>query len=283
VSWRCHRIGVRLNLQTLPRTELVIKRAFVPKLDAFLSADYSNIELRLLAFYLDSIGYPEMVEVFKAGADLHEETARSLFGVSEVSKEQRHVAKTLNFSIVYGGGVPTLVRQGVAEDGKQAMEMLRAYHGKWPGIGWESKRAPAKNGTLVAAIKETLEKRGWITTLYGRHLKPKETHKALNALVQGCAADLAKQALVNIHHGLKAGGYQSHLVNFIHDEVVLDAAADELDALSELVPDWMVDERVDAVVPIRPECDVSWTTLADKEPIVRQSISVGQRNGEAVA
>lgn len=264
-----------MNIQTIPRKDKVVKEAFVPKLDGFLFADYPNIELKLLAYYLESVGWPSMADVFRNGADLHLETAAGIYGKppAEIEDEERQTGKTLNFSIVYGGGVPTLIEQGVAEDGKAAMEILRRYHGTWPGIGWESKRRPADHGTLIYHIKHQVEERaqpgepGYITTLYGRHLHPRSMHSALNALCQGCAADLMKWAMVRVDDSLKHYGFRSHIVNTVHDELILDCAADELPALIQSVPLWMTDERIHSVVPIMPEPEVSMTTWADKAPL----------------
>lgn len=247
----------------------MVKAAFVPKLDALLFCDYPNIELKLLAFYLESIGWPSMADVFRNGADLHLETAAGILNkpAAQLSDEERQIGKTLNFSIVYGGGIPTLIAQGVAESPQEALALLRAYHGTWPGIGWESKRKPASPGTLIAGIKNRVEDRGYITTLYGRHLHPRSMHSALNALCQGCAADLMKWAMLAVNDSLRHYGMRSHIVNMVHDELILDCTAEELPVLAASVPQWMTDQRIEAVVPIVPEPEVSWTTWADKAPM----------------
>ncbi len=264
---RAGRSGCRVNIQTLPRGDKVVKAAFVPKFEggAFILADYPNIELKLLAFYLESIGFPSMGKVFREGADLHTQTAAGILGIpyDQVADEQRQIGKKLNFSIVYGGGVPTLIAQ-LGLTPADALELLRSYHATWPGIGWDSKRRPADAGTLIATIKARIAERGYITTLYGRHLHPKAMHAALNNLCQGCAADLMKWAMVRTYDALQEGGFQSHIINMVHDELVLDCHPDEVDAVAALLPEWMTDDRIEAVVPIKPSCDVSYTTLADK-------------------
>lgn len=278
-----------LNVQTLPRSDKVVKTAFVPKLHAFMLCDYPNIELKVLAFFLDALGWPSMAEAFRQGADLHVVTACGVLGRTldfekypeyGISDDDRQIGKKLNFSIVYGGGIPTLIRQ-LGITAPEALELLRNYHATWPGIGWETKgKKKADPGTLIAGIKEQLDSRGYITTLYGRHLHPRMLHAALNNLCQGTAADLMKWAMVRVHQGLQDFhpllsdngnllGYvpaQSHIVNMVHDELVLDCTRGELPRLAVAVPDWMTDERLEAVVPIRPGCDVSYTTLADKAP-----------------
>lgn len=219
-----------------------------------------------------------MADVFRAGGDLHRVTAAGICGVPEdqVTDLQRQGGKRVNFSIVYGGGMPTLMLQ-LGITGPEALEMLRNFHRTWPGIGWNTKRSPADEGTLIHHILTRCAKpgdkyfkpgvsRGYMTTLYGRHLHPKADHAALNNLCQGCAADLMKWAMVNVAEQLKAAGARSHIVNMVHDELILDVASDELKEIARRLPDWMTDTRIEAVVPIRPECEVSYTTWADKEP-----------------
>jgi len=258
----------------------VVKECFVPKLDAFLWADYPNIELKLLAFYLESIGHPSMAEVFRQGADLHTVTACGVLGLTPdwkaypkygISDDQRQIGKRLNFSIVYGGGVPTITSQlGITS--KEALNLLKQYHATWPGIGWQTKTRDAADGTLQRIIQQIVEARttpdepGYIKTMYGRHLHPRKVHAALNNLCQGGAADLKKWAMWRCHQGLTEGGFVSHLVNDIHDELMFDCITDELLQLNELVPEWMTDPRIEAVVPIRPGCDLSFGTWADKAP-----------------
>ena len=200
--------------------------------------------------------------------DLHVRTAAGMYGceLHEVTDLQRQIGKRLNFSIVYGGGIPTLLRQGAAKNAKEALSMLRAFHSAWPGIGWESKQSEADAGTLFWFIKNRVNERGYITTLWGRHLHPRSMHSSLNALIQGCAADLMKWALNQVHQWARDEGLQSHLVNMVHDELIMDAAKSELPLLARKVPDLMTHEMLQAVVPIRPEPDVSYTSWADKEP-----------------
>lgn len=257
-----------MNIQTMPRKDKVVKAAFVPKLDAFMAFDYPNIELKLLAFYLESVGWPSMADVFRAGADLHLETAAGVLGKPAdtlTDAERQDYGKVPNFSIVYGGGMPTIMSQ-LNFTAPEALAFLRAYHAKWPGIGWESKRRPADHGTLVAGIKERVNTRGYITTLYGRHLHPRSMHSALNALCQGCAADLIKWAMVQVDDSLKYHGMRSHIANMVHDDLLLDCVAEEIPALAASVPQWMTDPRIQAVVPIVPEPEISFTNWAEMAP-----------------
>lgn len=268
-----------MNVQNIPRDDKVVKAAFMPKLDALLFFDFPNIEAKVLAFYLDTLGHPSMAEAFREGLDLHILTAAGVYGLDyddllrryEAGDKEadlmRQVGKRLNFSIIYGGGIPTLIEQGVAKDAKEALDLLRKYHGTWPGIGWASKKRKADEGTLAYFIDKRLSERGYITTLWGRHLHPHSGHVAINALCQGAAADLMKWALVEVHRYLTANKFQSHLVLSVHDELTLDAVEDEIPALVKAVPDLMTFERLEAVVPTRPEPDISRTTWADKKPL----------------
>ena len=239
-----------MNVQNIPRKDKVIKTAFVPKLDIFMFFDYKQIELRLLAFYLDSIGDDTMAEVFRGGLDLHTETACSLFNTQDPTDEQRQIGKTLNFSIVYGGGRPTVMAQlGVSSS--EAGALLRSFHRRWPGIK-----------ALQETIHQVYEQRGYIKTLWGRQLHPESPHKEMNALIQGCGADLIRSATVRVHDELE--GYVSHTVNIVHDELMLDVAIREAKDISTLVPMCMIPDVVDRVLPVEVDVEWSGTTWADK-------------------
>jgi DNA polymerase-1 len=270
-----------MNVQNIPRDDKSIKTAFQPKLDGFLLFDFPNIELKMLAWYMEKIGHPSMAEVFRQGADLHKRTAAGLFGVPEekVTDAQRQTAKKVNFSIVYGGGVPTLIEQGVVKDGKEAMALLKRYHSTWPGIGWQTRRSPAKVGTLAWKIdqqiktRETPDEPGYIETLWGRPLHPHSEHVRINCLCQGCSADLLKYSLVQVHKFCTENGLRSHLVNNVHDEVMIDFDRKELPLLLHEVPTLMNYLPIGAVVPIRPEPDISFTTWADKVPYTEEALA----------
>jgi DNA polymerase-1 len=136
---------------------------------------------------------------------------------------------------------------------KEARRLLNAYHQTRPGI----KR-------LNDAIANSLQ-RGYITSLYGRRLHVQESHKALNALIQGSAADLMREAVVNVHHYLNAVEFRSHIVNIVHDEIIIDAADNEIVTLSKQVPYFMGNKTVEEYVKIGTDCEISRTNWADKE------------------
>lgn len=241
------------ELPNVPKQDTVVKAAFIPKLDALGFWDYNAIEMVLLAFYMaTACGDDEMVKEILAGLDPHRETAKRLLNIPDPSKEQRDIAKRVGFSLVYGGGAPTLMEQ-LGLSYPHAQKMVRDFLAVRPGIA-----------ALQQAILGQVARRGYITTLWGRHLHPHSDHVALNALIQGCAADLMRQALRNTHYGLRGEGLTSHLVSVVHDELILDCLAAELPALQRLMPAWMDEPRITAVVPITVGMEVSHTTWAEK-------------------
>jgi DNA polymerase-1 len=265
-----------MNFQNIPRQDKTIKRAFQPKLDALVFFDYEQIEYRLLAYYLaEALDESRMADAFVAGLDPHTETAKLVLDAIGVeyddpmSDYHRQVGKTANFSIVYAGGKPTIKRQltrgGWEVDDSLAKQILEAVRATMPEVK-----------ELEAEIHARLDERGYITTLWGRHLHPNiekygkrdAYRRMLNSLIQGCAADLLRNGLRTIYTGLQAGGYRAHMVNNVHDEVTIDAPEDELAALARDVPTWMGYAQVEEVLPITTSMEVSYTNWADKEVFV---------------
>lgn len=241
-----------MNVQNIPRSQKDVKRAFVPKLDAFLFFDYKAIEVRLLAYYLAAaIGDSSLATEINNGADPHTVTAQGLYQSERITDDQRQVGKTLNFSIIYGGGTPTIMRQlGVSY--KEARRLLAAYHDTRPGI----KR-------LNETISETLQVRGYIQSLYNRRLHVTEEHKALNALIQGSAADLMRDSVCRVADYLDTN-CASHIVNIVHDEIIIDADKNEISTLVNQVPLLMGNKIVSDIVIISTDCEISWTNWAEK-------------------
>jgi DNA polymerase I len=202
------------------------------------------------------LGDDSMAAAIIAGKDLHSESAIGALGLSSApTDEQRQVGKTLNFSLVYGGGTPTIMRQ-LEIPFPEAKKLLRNFHGRWPGIQ-----------IVINTINNEIARKGYIKTLFGRNLRPDSEHKRLNALVQGCAADLMRWALVNVDEQLKDA--DSHLVSVIHDELIIDSTKAELDWLVEMVPQWMRYPEVEEFVPIGVDPEVSFTNWAMKGKIER--------------
>jgi DNA polymerase I len=242
-----------MNVQNIPRSQKDVKRAFQPKLDAFVFFDYKAIEVRLLAYYLAAaIQDRSLAQEINAGLDPHAETAKGLYQQDKIDDEQRQVGKTLNFSIIYGGGTPTIMRQ-LGIDYKEAKRLLAAYHATRPGIK-----------QLNEQISQTLDQRGYISNLYGRRLHIDEHHKALNALIQGSAADLMRDSVVKVSKFLD-NHMASHIVNIVHDEIIIDADKNEISHLVTHIPLMMGNKTVERYVSIDTDCEISYTNWAEKE------------------
>lgn len=257
-----------MNIQTLPRKDKVVKRAFVPKLDYFLFADYDQIEMRVLAYYMDILGDPSMKDVLADPLrDLHNESARGIFQLDRIPTDaERQLGKNMNFTMVYGGGKPAVMRYltefnqaggKVPVTWKYAGEVLKRFHDRWPGIN-----------RVVLALDATLRERGYLKTVAGARLHPDSQHKMLNAVVQSSAAECMRASLRSCASNLS--GKSSHLVCVIHDELVFDVDADELEWLAEKIPEWMAYKRIDQTVPTTVSLEISGTNWAEKEPYGRE-------------
>jgi DNA polymerase-1 len=230
------------NLQNIPvRTALGrdIRRGFVPR-DGwrFLAADYSQIELRLLAHLS---GDEAFVEAFRAGGDIHRQTAARIFEVplAAVTSEMRARAKTINFATIYGQGAHALSRQ-LKVDHAEAKAFIERYFERFAGV----------RRFLDEAVEQARE-RGYAETLFGRRRYiPELTDKnfnirafgervAQNAPIQGSAADLIKRAMLRVREALDAAGLQARLLLQVHDELVFEAPPEELTPLETLVRDAM--------------------------------------------
>jgi len=230
------------NLQNIPvRTPRgeAIRRAFVaPPGAVLLTADYSQIELRLLAHLS---GDPAFVEAFEQGGDIHRQTAAIIFGVAhdQVTPEMRARAKTINFATIYGQGAFALSRQlGITQD--DAKRFIEQYFTRFAGVrAWLDR--------TVAAARE----RGYVETLFGRRryipeLKDKNFNirafgerTATNSPLQGSAADLIKIAMIRIAGALRARGLASHMILQVHDELVLEVPRGEEEIATDLVKSHM--------------------------------------------
>ena len=224
------------NLQNIPiRTEMGrrIRRAFVAAPGCKLvSADYSQIELRLMAHLS---GDPGLIDVYERGGDVHAETAARMFDVplDDVTREQRGSAKAINFGILYGMGPQRLSRDlKISMDEGRAF--LDAYFREFPKVPEFQQQAV-----------ESARSKGYVSTLLGRRraipdintgdpgIRAQAENMAKNTPVQGTAADLIKVAMIRIHERLKGTG--TRMILQVHDELVFEAPADEVDATVELV------------------------------------------------
>ncbi|HEX9749488.1 MAG TPA: DNA polymerase I [Methylomirabilota bacterium] len=230
------------NVQNIPvRTELGrrIRAAFVPEPGwRFLAADYSQIELRILAHVS---GEESLIEAFRRGEDIHARTASEVFGVAleAVTPEQRDIAKTTNFSVIYGVTAFGLSR-GLDISPKQAQEFLDRFFARHPKV----------KAYLARTVAEGRE-RGFVTTLLGRrrylpelrsgnpNLRGFGERMATNAPIQGTAADLVKIAMVRVAQELDARRLESRMLLQVHDELLFEAPPAELPRLQALATEVM--------------------------------------------
>ena len=245
------------NLQNIPiRTERgrEIRKAFVPSNPQgfILSADYSQIELRLMAHMSCD---PHFLEAFRNGADIHTATAAKIFGVApeQVSKEERSRAKVANFGIIYGISAFGLSqRMGLSR--KDSKEFIETYFATYPGIKEYMEKTIAQG-----------REQGYVETIFGRkrylpdinsrnaNLRSFNERNAINAPLQGSAADIIKIAMINLHRRMQEMRLKSKLILQVHDELVLDVVPEELELLSGLVKETM-ESVVELKVPLIAEC-----------------------------
>ncbi|MDD7804869.1 MAG: DNA polymerase I [Endozoicomonas sp. (ex Botrylloides leachii)] len=222
------------NLQNIPiRTEegRRVRQAFIAsKGYKLVAADYSQIELRIMAHLSGDKG---LLSAFTEGLDIHKATASEVFGVSmeNVSKEQRRSAKAINFGLIYGMSAFGLAKQlGISRSSAQAY--IDLYFGRYPGVllYMENTKAMAKD-------------KGYVETLFGRRLHLPEINArngmrrqgaertAINAPMQGTAADIIKKAMISVDHWLEKDKLDTRMIMQVHDELVFEVAKKELDTL----------------------------------------------------
>jgi DNA polymerase-1 len=228
------------NLQNIPtRSEegKLIREAFIPEKGfQFFSADYSQVELRLFAHLAND---KNMIKAFSKGADIHSETAKLIFGSDD--KEFRNRAKAINFGIIYGISAFGLANQLKIER-KEAKEIIDAYYDKFTGI----------EDYMEKAVK-MVKKNGYTETLFGRQrplpdinskngmLRQMAERAAINAPLQGTAADIMKWAMVRVDEGLRKSKMKSRLILQVHDELIIETAKGEEKAVESLVTESMAD------------------------------------------
>ncbi|MDE7472871.1 MAG: DNA polymerase I [Muribaculaceae bacterium] len=230
------------NLQNIPiRTDLgrEIRRAFIPdEGDLMLSADYSQIELRLMA---DMSGDPDMVEAFRSGADIHRATAARIYhkAFDDVTDTERRHAKTANFGIIYGISAFGLSER-LSIPRAEAKMLIDGYFATYPHI----------RDYIDDCIAKAREQ-GYVTTVMGRKrmlpdinsrnavVRGYAERNAVNAPLQGSAADIIKRAMIDIHRAIRREGLKSTMILQVHDELVFNVKPDELPRLQQLVTELM--------------------------------------------
>mgnify|MGYP006279418065 CR=1 FL=1 len=262
------------NLQNIPiRTEFSrrIRKAFLPEAGwQLISADYSQIELRILAHLS---GEEVLVQAYQQGDDVHALTARLLLEKEEVSADERRLGKTINFGVIYGMGAQRFAREtGVSQ--AQAKEFLSKYKQRYPKV------------FAFLELQERLAlSRGYVETILGRRrpfafdpsglgrllgkdpleidlevarrggMEAQQLRAAANAPIQGSSADIIKLAMVQLHHQLAASGLPARLLLQVHDELVLEAAPEALEAVRTLTRETM-ERAVELSVPLLVETGV---------------------------
>ena len=241
------------NLQNIPvRLELgrELRKVFIPESDdyCFLDADYSQIELRVLAHIA---GDESLIDAFQNNQDIHRMTASQVFHVpfEEVTPLQRSNAKAVNFGIIYGKGSFTL-GQDLGISRKEAEDYINAYFARYPKI----------KGFMDDTIKNGA-KNGYVSTLWNRRRAMPELQSsnfiqraageraAMNMPIQGSAADIIKLAMIKVHKALKDGGFKSRLILQVHDELLIETYKDEKEAVAKILKENM-EQAVELLVPL---------------------------------
>lgn len=247
------------NLQNIPiRTERgkQIRKAFIPRDENYtlLSADYSQIELRIIAALC---GEENMIKAFQQGEDIHKSTAAKVFNVplEEVTKEQRSHAKTVNFGIIYGVSAFGLSNQTSLSRAESAA-LIEAYYITYP-----------KLKSYIQDQIESARENGFVQTILGRRRYLKDINSAnaivrgaaernaVNAPIQGSAADIIKIAMINIHKRLIAENWKSKMLLQVHDELVFDVHNSELEKIQPMIKHEM-EQAVFLSVPLEVEIGI---------------------------
>lgn len=251
------------NLQNLPiRSERgqLIRQAVIPDDGCvFLSADYSQIELRLMAHFSQD---PHMVEAFHSGQDVHAATAAKIFNVpiEQVTKDQRRQAKTANFGIIYGISAFGLAQQ-LDCSRSEAKALIDGYFAAFPGVI-----------DYIEHQKQLAREQGYAITLFGRkrYLPDILSHNAtvrsfaernaVNSPIQGTAADIIKMAMVTIHRRLKEENLKAQMIMQVHDELNFNVPQNEVDRVKEIVVSEM-QNVVHLTVPLIADCGIGTNWL----------------------
>jgi DNA polymerase-1 len=263
------------NLQNIPvRREngQAVRKAFLPAPGwVLLCADYSQIELRLLAHFCQD---ETLCRAFAEGRDIHATVAAEIFGVSleAVSHEQRRMAKTVNFGVIYGISASGLgQRLGIPKT--EAAAFIQSYFGRYPKV-------EAYQTKLLSSCRSN----GYTSTILGRrrHFDPKAIRarsdyqnrnaaerEAINMEVQGSAADLIKLAMLEVARALREGGFQARMLLQVHDELVFECPPNEVERLAEMVRRTMIDpvrQRLRLQVPLAVDLSVgpNWLEVEER-------------------
>ncbi|GAA6133083.1 DNA polymerase I [Halopseudomonas sabulinigri] len=246
------------NLQNIPIRSAEgrrIRQAFIaPKGYKLLAADYSQIELRIMAHLAQDAG---LLDAFKHNLDVHKATAAEVFGVEldEVTTEQRRSAKAINFGLIYGMSAFGLAKQ-IDVDRKQAQAYIDRYFARYPGVL-----------AYMERTREQASEQGYVETLFGRRLYLPEINAknqamrkgaertAINAPMQGTAADIIKRAMIKVDQWLANSKLDARVIMQVHDELVLEVHEDQIEAVSQGLQEHM-GQAAELDVPLLVEVGV---------------------------
>ncbi|MFQ5420354.1 MAG: DNA polymerase, partial [Anaerolineae bacterium] len=251
------------NLQNIPIRTLQgreIRRAFVAKPGwKLVAADYSQVELRVIAHIADD---PGLKEAFARDEDIHAATAATVLGIplAEVTKDQRRIAKTVNFGLAYGQSAFGLARTtGLNQE--EARSFINTYFENYPGVKG-----------YIEATKKMAADQGYVETLLGRRRNFPGLHElkgpqrgraereAINMPIQGTSADIMKLAMIQLHQALQTQNFQARMLLQVHDEVVLEVPDAEVSQVVPLVRQVMVD-AFELSVPLKVDVEVGQNWL----------------------
>ena len=247
------------NLQNIPiRTPKgrEIRKAFIPRSEEYtlLAADYSQIELRIVASLAKDEG---MIEAFKSGRDIHSTTASKVFNVplEEVDRDMRRKAKEVNFGLIYGISAFGLA-QNIGVSRTEAQQIITAYFNEFPGVKsyMDAQVNKAREFTYVETI---LGRRRYLRDIHSKNMTVRghAERNAINAPIQGSAADMIKVAMINIHKWMKQENMKSKMIMQVHDELVFDVHKSELEIMKTKIPELMMG-AVELDVPMEVEVGV---------------------------
>ena len=237
------------NLQNIPiRGEegREIRKGFIAEEGSYLvSADYSQVELRVFAHYSKDKAF---IKAFMQGEDIHTRTASEILrvGIEAVTPDMRRIAKAINFGIIYGMG-PRKLSEELGIDHKTAKDYINTYYDRYQGVV-----------RYREEMIETAREKGYVSTLFNRiryipdiqhsnnRIRSEAERMAINTPIQGTAADLIKMAMINIHRRLKEGNFMTKMLLQVHDELVFEAPEKELD---DLLP--LVKKEMEGVYPLK--------------------------------
>tara|TARA_B110000967_G_C18900537_1_gene574550 strand:- start:3320 stop:6154 length:2835 start_codon:yes stop_codon:yes gene_type:complete len=252
------------NLQNIPiRTERgrEVRKAFIPRSQEYvlLAADYSQIELRIIAALSEE---ETMMNAFKNGEDIHASTAAKVFNVDlkEVTREQRSNAKTVNFGIIYGVSAFGLSNQTDLSR-SEAKELIDTYYETYPKL--KAYMASQVDFAREHGYVETvLNRRRYLKDINSRNaiVRGASERNAVNAPIQGSAADIIKIAMINIHRRFEKEGFKSKMLLQVHDELVFDAHKDELETIQPIIK-FEMENAFKMSVPLDVEMDVGYNWL----------------------